>query len=275
MTVAVLIPFLCSCLLALAEPVLASNWTPLPGKKGVGSGSGDWTMSVSCDASPNVQLLLGPNSEVLGSVVRNAKLDGKSVLNGKGWDLGLDFVPRLGSKPHFELASAPLDLIRRLKGASSFEADVAGAVGSATIVRIDLRGFGAAYDSTCKPSAVAATMKPSSKGRLLSTPVASGWRLQLKHDCKGGEFIFEPDSAAAKWDMEDKLADGKELSSDPMKTEFDGDMSGAIRFPYDQTWFDTLKNSKTLTVEVTDYSTTGGVKKADVRFDLREFCGGS
>lgn len=261
-------------LLPFAGAALASSWAPQPDKKGISAGGDDWVMSVSCDSPPKLQLSLGPKNEVLGVVVRNAKIDGKQILSGKGYDLGLDFEPHLTPKPHYELSRPPLDLIGLLKGGSAFEADVAGVTTPEKPIRLDLRGFGAAYDAACKHEAATSTVKVGRKGTLASTPAPSGWQLLLKHDCKGGEFVFEPSDARAKWDIWEKEADGKELSSDPMKTQFDGDLDGAIRFPYDQSWFKTLKQARTLTVEVTDYNTSGGPKKARVTFDLRVFCPG-
>lgn len=261
-------------LVLFAWATLAGSWAPQPDKNGIRAGGDDWVMSVSCDSPPKVQLSLGPKNEVLGVVVKNAKIDGKQVLSGKGYDLGLSFEPHITPEPHYELSSPPLDLISLLKGGTAFEADVTGVTTPEKPIRLDLRGFGAAYDAACQHKAATSTVKVDRKGTLASTPAPSGWQLLLKHDCKGGEFIFEPSDARSKWDMSEIEADGRELSSDPMKTQFDGDLDGAIRFPYDDSWFKALKQARTLTVEVTDYNTTGGPKEARVTFDLRAFCSG-
>jgi hypothetical protein len=91
-----------------AGQAVASNWAPLPDKKGISRGDDDWIMSVSCGKPPKVQLSLGPKNEVLGAIIKEARLDGMPVLNGKGWNLGLDFVSHLSPKPHFELSNPPL-----------------------------------------------------------------------------------------------------------------------------------------------------------------------
>lgn len=244
-------------------------WQALGRSKGVVSvsHSGTHRLTVACGDTPSV-VLEPTRSKILGAVVKNMKLDGELLSDGRGIQLGFAFEPILGASPRFLLERAPRGFVDGLTKGLVLEAEVLE-----QRIAFSLRGFTAAYRSACGRGQSKAEVGRPDPRTLVSSATPSGWKLQLIHDCARGEFVFTPTAPKAKWDMGRQFVDGERLPRIPLDDiVIEGDLDGAIRYPFTEGWRDRLSSGKKLTIAITDYGTIGGPKEVEVFFELSRFC---